>query len=184
MGYRVRRSDQPGGGRRCGSQSTLDSHANNVYIAWASIDTEPADTNPYIGPGFSPNRAELVVGTPISNPVVPNEQSLAFSGVTTVSVGNNFGPADYSHPQLVINQNASGQVTVAWDDFGTGAKASPAFDILDSSLVQAGDTYSFAGSTGGFAAAIPPATGSTTNTPVTTPFPDLVRFPARVRSIT
>ena len=41
-----------------------------------------------------------------------------------------------------------GQVTIAWDDFGTGATASPAFDDLMSNLVQAGDAYGFTGATG------------------------------------
>ncbi len=44
--------------------TTPDPHANNVYIAWSSIDTEPVNTNPYSGSGFNPNRAELAVGTP------------------------------------------------------------------------------------------------------------------------
>ena len=100
MGCRIRRGDQPGRGRRYGESGRPrdpDPHANNVYIAWASIDTEPANTNPYTGPGFNPNRAELVVGTPIANPS-GNEQSLAFSGVTTVSANGNFGPNDRFAP--------------------------------------------------------------------------------------
>ena len=72
-----------------------------------------------------------------------NSESLAFSGVKTVNVGGNFGPQDDSHPQLVINQNDGGQITVAWDDFGSGATASPPFDDLMSNLVQPGDTYGF-----------------------------------------
>ena len=135
-----------------------DPYANDVYIAWASTDIEPADTLPYTGPGFNPNRAELVVGTPISSPLVPNERSIAFSGATTVNVssgqspqGVNFGPAQQStHPQLVINQNATGEVTVAWDNASnaTGALSSPPTDTLNSNLVQAGNTYGFSGVTG------------------------------------
>ncbi len=141
--------------------ATPDPNANDVYIAWSSIDTEPANTRiRTTGTGYNPNRAELVVGTPISNPS-GNEESLAFSGVKTVSVGGNFGPADNSHPQLVINQNDGGQVTVAWDDFGSGAKASPPFDILDSSLAQPGDSFGFVGGTGPIAPATPPASGTT-----------------------
>ena len=58
----------------------------------------------------------------LTSPTSANEDSMAFSGVTTVNVGGNFGPQDNSHPQLVINQNDGGQVTVAWDDFGTGPR--------------------------------------------------------------
>jgi len=130
--------------------SLSDQHTNNIYIAWASVDTIPAS---FPATSFNPNRAELVVGTPIASPSVPNEQSLAFSGVTTVNVGGNFGGfanhgQDNSHPQLVIDQNASGQVTVAWDDFGSGSGAATPFDVLNSSLVQAGDTFGFSGTTG------------------------------------
>ena len=132
--------------------------------------------------GFNPNRAELVVGTPISNPS-GNEESLAFSGVTTVNANGNFGPQDDSHPQLVINQNDGGQVTVAWDDFGTGAKASPAFDDLMSNLVQPGDSYGFTGSTGPIQ---PGTTGATSGTtaPGSTPFTDRSTSPTRVQSTT
>ena len=325
-------------------------YSGNVYIAWASIDVEPANPNPYTAPGFNPNRAELVVGTtsatsftgtlasgsasvigisgnvaalfvgePITGTGIPSgttiksvqsstsitlstnatasgSQSLtasplAFSGVTTVNVSGNDGsdgPQLDSDPQLVINQsgvaasftgtlasgsasvtditgntgslaggepvtgtgipagttiqtvedtnfsgtltsgsylvtdvssttglfvgetvaggasipggttiqqidsaddtitlsssatisdtqtlfgisavvlsssnvtfsgsesltvtaNSPGNVTVAWDDFGTGASASPAYDNLMSNLVQPGDAYGFTGSTG------------------------------------
>ncbi len=153
--------------------ATPDPHANNVYIAWASIDTEPANPNPYSGVGFDPNRAELIVGTPVKNGS-GNSESLAFSGVKTMNVGGNFGPEDNSHPQLVINQNDGGQITVAWDDFGSGSKASPPFDELMSNLVQPGDTYGFVGSTG----AIAPATSANNvTTPVSTSFGDSVSIP-------
>ena len=154
-----------------------DPHANNVYIAWASIDTLPAAAPTT----FNPNRAELVVGTPISSVANPsaNAESLAFSGVTTVNAGGNSGGVandgnDDSHPQLVINQNDDGQVTVAWDDFGTDA-AVPA-DLLMSNLVQAGDTYGFTGATGPIQPGILPS-GSTTAIPVSTPFTDSVTVP-------
>ena len=155
---------------------SVDPHANNVYIAWASIDTEPANPNPYSGSGFNPNRAELVVGTPVASPS-GSEEPLAFSPVTTVNAGGNFGPQDNSHPQLVINQNQNGQITVAWDDFGSGAKASPPIDFLRSNLVPAGDSYGFTGSTGFINPAIPPPSGATNTTPVTTPFTDTVNVP-------
>ena len=150
----------------------VDPHANNVYIAWASIDTLPA-----IGPqNWNPNRAELVVGTPIANPS-GNEQSLAFSPVTTVNADGNYGSQRESHPQLVINQNQSGQITVAWDDFGSGSTASPPFDILDSNLLHAGNSYGFDGSTGVIQPGLPTATSGVTQ-PVTTTFTDPVNVPS------
>jgi hypothetical protein len=77
--------------------TTPDPHANNVYIAWSSIDTEPVNPAPFSTPGFNPNRAELVVGTPVSNPQGTGE-TLAFSGVQTVNAGGNSGVQRDSHP--------------------------------------------------------------------------------------
>ena len=134
-----------------------DPFANNLYIAWASIDTEPANPNPYIGPGFNPDRAELIVGTPISNPS-GNESPLAFSGVTTVNLNGNFGSQRNTHPQLVINPGNTtnsnqtpidpGQITIGWEDSGTDATLSPPVTLLLSNIVQPGDTYGFNGSNG------------------------------------
>ena len=165
-----------------------DPHANNVYIAWASIDTEPANTNPFTGIGFNPNRAELVVGTPVANPP-GNQQSLGFSAVTTVSTGGNFGSQRNSHPQLVINQNLSGQITVGWDDFGTGATASTPFDILNSNQVTAGDSYGFTGGTGVITAATAianPPTGSPVVIPGVSTFNDTVNIanPTQIDNLT
>ena len=159
--------------------TTADPSANNVYVAWASIDTEPANTNPYAGSGFNPNRAELVVGTPVPN-ASGNEETLAFSGVKTVNINGNYGPQDDSHPQLVINQNDGGQITIAWDDFGTGSKASPPYDELMSSLVQPGDSYGFSGSTGAIQPGTKP-TGSTTTIPASTLVQRPGQRPQRVR---
>ncbi len=71
---------------------------------------------------------------------------LLFSGETIANIGGNSGPQKDSHPQLVINQNESGQITVAWDDFGTGSDVSPKFDNLMSNIIQAGDSYGLGGS--------------------------------------
>ena len=135
-----------------------DPHANNVYIAWASNDHALANPNVY-GTNFNPNRAELVVSSDGGN---------SFSGIETANIGGNFGPQNDGHPQLVIDQNDSGQITVAWDDSGSGSKASPAFDVLMANTVPAGDSYQFLGSTG----IINPGGAGTPNVPVTTTFTD------------
>ncbi len=147
-----------------------DGFANNVYIAWASIDTEPANTAPYTNSGFNPNRAELVVGTPSST---PGQESLAFSGVLTVNAGGNSSKQADSHPQLVINQNSNGQVVVGWDDFGTAVNtgASPLYDNLMSNFVAPGDSSGFVGGTGAIA---PATTANSVVTKVMTPFSDVV----------
>jgi len=86
---------------------TPDPYANNVYIAWASIDTTPA-ANPT---NFNPNRAELVVGTPISSRPSPNEQSLAFRGVTTVDMA--------AQPAIFTGKLMSGSTHVTGISIGT-----------------------------------------------------------------
>ena len=127
----------------------IDPFVNNVYVAWASIDQNFA--NPIPAPNFNPNRAELVVGTPVGS-------SLAFSGVTTVNFGGNFGTQRNSHPQLVINPGNTtnsdqtsidpGQITIGWQDFGSLATATPPVTILLSNIVKPGDSFGFNGSTG------------------------------------
>ena len=134
-----------------------DPFANNLYIAWASIDTEPANPNPFTAVGFNPDRAELIVGTPISNPSA-NESPLAFSGVTTLNLNGNFGSQRNTHPQLVINpgnttnsnQNSidPGQITIGWEDSGTDATLAPPVTLLLSNIVLPGDSFGFNGGTG------------------------------------
>ncbi len=146
----------------------VDPHANNVYIAWASGDVHPA--NPNVELQFNPNRIELAVST---------DGGITFSGETIADTDGNFGGVvngleDDSHPQLAINQNASGQITVGWDNFGTGSKATPKFDILMSNLVQGGNSYGFTNSGGPID---PGLTGTPNDTAVTTPFTQTVNVP-------
>src|SRR5262249_45813796 len=140
------------------------------YIAWASVNVEPANNNPYTASGFNANQAEVIVGTPVSNPS-GNQQSLAFSApavldITPTSLPPNalrpgsFGPEQDTHPQLVINQNASGQITAAYDDAGSGAKATPPLDFLSSNLLAGGDNYGFSGATGAYLLAGPALQGN------------------------
>src|SRR5579883_3318271 len=140
-----------------------DPYANNVYVAWASGDIHPANTN--VDLPYNPNRIWEVVSTDGAN---------SFSGETIANTGpanGNIGPQDDSHPQLVIDQqNGSGQVTVGWEDFGSGATASPhPFSNIVTNSVTAGDSYGVPGQTGPIAPGLAPPSGSV-DTPVTTPF--------------
>ena len=124
-------------------------------LSTTSTSPGPASTRTlptrYRAPNFNPNRAELVVGTPVGS-------SLAFSGVTTVNFGGNFGTQRNSHPQLVINPGNTtnsnqtsidpGQITIGWQDFGSLATATPPVTILLSNIVKPGDSFGFNGSTG------------------------------------
>ncbi len=139
----------------------VDPYANNVYIAWASIDVKPAATP--AGIPFNPDRAEVVVGTPIASPS-SDESSLAFSGVTTVNLGGNFSTQIDTHPTLVINPGNTtnsdhtsvdpGQITIGWVDAGTGATVSPPVSLLMSQVIQPGKSYGFDGNTGVAAPAV------------------------------
>jgi large repetitive protein len=138
-----------------------DPYAGNVYIAWASTDHPPAAIpSPFNAPPyFNPNRAEVVVSSDGGN---------SFSGIVTTNIAGNNGPEQDSHPQLVINQNDSGQVTVAWEDFGTGSTATPyKYTNLASSIVAPGDSYQAVGTTG---IINPGIMGTPADTPVTTDY--------------
>jgi subtilisin-like proprotein convertase family protein len=138
-----------------------DPFANNVYVAWASTDIKPAALPATAD--YNPNRAELVVSSDGGN---------TFSGETILNVGGNFGGAanglqDFSHPALAINQNDDGLITAAWEDFGSGATATPnynTFSLLESSLVPAGDSFGFTNN------------GGTIGSDTTTPFPVAVNI--------
>ncbi len=157
-----------------------DPYVNNVYIAWASIDGEPAAGAVV----FNPDRIEIVVGTPVPG-ASGNQSTMAFSGVRTVNTGGNFTTQIDTHPQLIINPGNSGdpgQITVGWEDAGTADAANggnPPLTLLMSNIVQPGKAYGFiSGSIG----AIAPAqsltiNGTTVTVPVTTPFSDSVSVP-------
>ena len=149
-----------------------DSFSNNVYVAWASTDVEPANTTPYTNTGFNSHRIEMVVGTPTFN---GNTTTMSFSGVLTANTSGNFGPQSDEHPQVVINQNADGQITIGWDDSGTLATASPPEDALMANQVAAGDSVGFSGTTGAYQ---PATSANSVTTPVTTTFTDNVSIPA------
>ena len=123
---------------------TRDPFANNVYVAWTSNDLP--DPLVIYGPDnvFNPNRIEVIVSS---------DGGQTFSGVTTVNNGaastvtlggltftnpddgNDVDTGtgsiqDNAHPQIVINPNDAGQITVGWSNVFTGE--------LDSNSVQAG----------------------------------------------
>jgi subtilisin-like proprotein convertase family protein len=100
-------------------------HSGNVYIAFATVDVAPAG-NP-LGNNFNPNRIRLIASS---------DGGATFSGQAVINDSSNFGTQRNARPRLAISGGtidgriAPGQVTVVWDDFGTGATAPTPFDIL------------------------------------------------------
>ncbi len=131
-----------------------DPHTGNVYVAWATTAVAPAG-NP-LGVFFNPNVAMLEMSS---------DGGASFSTPTIANTGQ-YGPTTerIASPQIVISQGRppgesgvpgdpgvpGGQVTVAWDDIGTLATASPPQDQLMANIVSAGTTYAFSGPVGPF----------------------------------
>ncbi len=123
-----------------------DPFANDVYIAWAETNVDPA--TPIVE--FAPNMVDLVVGTPVASPA-PGEENLAFSGIQIINSEPNFGLQSDTHPQLVISTadpSNPGQITMSWEDAGTLATLSPPVTILTSNIVNPGNSFGFGGTTG------------------------------------
>jgi subtilisin-like proprotein convertase family protein len=121
-------------------------YSGNVYVAFATIDIATAG-NP-LGTNFNPNRIKLMASS---------DGGQTFSGQAVLNdPGNGSTTQRNARPRLVVSQGRrddpntganetipAGQVTVIWDDFGSGATASPAFDILWADAVRAASSASF-----------------------------------------
>ena len=151
-----------------------DAHSGNVYVAWASQSVAPAG-NPQ-GANFNPDVAELQVSS---------DGGVSFSAPVIVNNGGYLGSQRNASPQIVISQGRpagesgisgdpgipGGQVTVAWDNFGSLATASPPQDLLTSNIVTPGSDY-------GFTQGTPFAPAGNINFGTTTTFSQAVSIPA------
>ncbi len=144
-----------------------DPFVGNVYVAWATQDIAPADPFEYVP--FNPDRIFLESS---------QDGGLTFSNSVTVNENGNFGPEKDAHPQLVINHNNTatnggsniGQVTVAWENFGSLATASPPSSILESATVDPGVSTVETGVSPG--EEVPVGPSSIIGVPVTVNVPD------------
>ena len=121
-----------------------DPNAGNVYIA-ATLDTPPPPNPP------SPwNRYTAILGG--STDGINFTDTSGFlnfvyvdSEITTPNENPNVGNQHETDPELAISQgkagkNDGGELTIIWDDYGSGAGASPAFDDIDARGVSFSDT--------------------------------------------
>lgn len=138
-----------------------DSYTGNVYVSWTSNDVAPA-SNPS---NFNPNRIRLVAST---------DGGASFSGIQSLNDNGNFGTNRPVTPQVAVSQGSAargvnpGQVSVVWDDYGIGSKASTPYDQIYSDRIANGAVaQSFSATPGGITDAGP----GTPNSPSTTSFP-------------
>jgi subtilisin-like proprotein convertase family protein len=162
------------------SATQTDPFSGNVYIAYSTVAVSPA-TNPT---NFNPNTIQLLTSS---------DGGLNFSGQSTIDGSNlfqsaYFGPQRDGAPQLTISQGRAarpagangatdpgqtglpgGQVSVVWDDYGTGAQPgiNPQFDRLLANALSTGVNNGFTGGGG----LINDAGPGTPNSPATTSFP-------------
>jgi subtilisin-like proprotein convertase family protein len=130
-----------------------DPFAGNVYVAWAETDTNTAIP---IG-NFNPQTIRMVAssdnGTTFTHAAYVDDTSNINEG------GSHSGNARYVEPAIAISQGRApgtlsssdpgvpgGQVSIVYDDYGTGANASPAFDqIITQTNLVGGTATAFSG---------------------------------------
>ena len=132
-----------------------DPTAGDVYVAWTSNDTPYANS---VAAVFNPNRILITASSDGGN---------TFGGITVLNNNGNVKPGTMTSPTLTISQGRvaraagtlgptdpgvtaipGGQVTVGFDDIGTGANATPPFDILYDNQASGATVQTFQGSTG------------------------------------
>ncbi len=113
-----------------------DPHSGTVYVAWGTDYKPPTPPNP----NFNPNTIQIVASS---------DGGLGFSAPLTLNSAGIFGPQRDGSPQIAISQGTPngvvqpGLVSVVWDDFGTGSKASPVFSQLTNRELSGADTQVF-----------------------------------------
>jgi subtilisin-like proprotein convertase family protein len=146
-----------------------DPYAGNVYVGWSTQMTAPKNLAG-LGNAFNPNTIQIIGSS---------DGGTTWGALFFANSGTFFGAAREASPQLVISQGTSdgrvspGQVTVVWDDFGSGAQANPPFDLVATNAYKGGTAQAFSKSfnptTGHITDATPGANGPP-DTPKSTSF--------------
>ena len=136
-----------------------DPQAGNVYVAWTT-NSQNSDNNQPTAL-FNPNAIRLIVSA---------DGGAHFGAPVTINDGGYFGVQRNTAPALAVSQGtadgrvSAGQVTVAWDDFGSLATATPVpQDAIKTDVVNNAITQSFSSATG-------PIADGTSTAPTTTDF--------------
>jgi subtilisin-like proprotein convertase family protein len=112
----------------------LDPNAGDVYVAM-TVDTPPPSPAP---PVWNRNTIAINASTDGINWAVPNNP---FNAGATVGGTSNFSFEHDTDPKIAISQgkaggNDGGLVSVVWDNFGSGATASPPVDFINASTLK------------------------------------------------
>ncbi len=142
-----------------------DPSAGNVYVAWASTDTNRGPKSGPIG-NFNSQTIRMVSssdrGQDFTHIAYVDDTSNVNQG------GNHSGKARYVEPSLAISQGRvagtltpsdpgvqGGQVSIVYDDYGTGATAPTPYDRIVSQVDQLGGADAHFTPTGGGQIPIP-----------------------------
>lgn len=144
-------------------------YSGNVWIAWSTSETAPNGFQP--ANKWNPNSIQVISSSDGGN---------SFTSPLLVNNSGRIGDQRLATPRIAVSQGKSdgtgGQATIIWDDFGTGAAATPAFDLIESSRITDGGTAYVAQGPGGLInQATDPGNGAPHN-PATTSYPVTVNL--------
>ena len=112
------------------SGDVTNPHSGNVYVAY--IGETPA---PDGATNWNPLTVDLIRST---------DQGATFGPRLVLNQGSNFGDQRNTRPRIAVSQGGGGaqpgQVTVVWDDFGSGANSDPPFSVIRTRQVFDGGT--------------------------------------------
>ena len=144
-------------------------YAGNVWVGWSTSETIPQGFTPT--DQWNPNSIQVVSSS---------NGGQSFTSPLVVNDNGRFGHQRDATPKIVISQGGGGatggQASIIWDDNGSGATASPRFDLIDSSRIQDGGTAEvYVGPGGPIIQATDPG-GGADHIPQTTSYPVTVNI--------
>ena len=132
-------------------------YAGNIWIGWSTSETGPNGFQPINQ--WNPNSIQVISSSDGGN---------SFTSPLLVNNSGRFGTQRLATPRIAVSQGggsgvSGGLASIIWDDFGTFATASPAFDLIQSSRITNGGTaYVLTGSGGLINQATDPGSGALT----------------------
>ena len=155
-------------------------NSGNVYVAWETNDTIPA-RQANNAANFNQNRIKLATSS---------DGAQSFSSPLTMNTSNNnFAGGRETTPSITISQGRAagtngptdpgvkpGTVSVAWDDYVTGATAAPPYDVIRTNTVTSGTFSTTVTNQGGPIQDAIKGANNAPDSPVSTDFPVTVNI--------